>query len=358
MKGRRLARLAAIALGAGAGLWLAVRVILPLFLPILLGLGVAALARRPALALRRRTELSSGAAGFFCVLGIYVVTLGIFAGLCRVLCGEAMDFLRKLPALAARLSPIFEKIQTRAYALADKFPDGIGAALRAAVAGFFESGALVGARVYEKLFGFVSGFLAKLPALALGAVTAVLASFMLAGQWDALGRIYARHVPKPVHQKLSAALGHMLRALGAWLRAQGKLMGVTFLILTAGFLILRIEYALLFSLLVTLIDALPVFGTGTVLIPWSMMQFLQGNARCGVGFLLLYAVAALTRQALEPRLLGGQLGLPPIVTLAALYAGWRVMGVAGMIVFPVLAVFCVQVYRSLPAPQKKRGQDD
>ena len=69
--------------------------------------------------------------------------------------------------------------------------------------------------------------------------------------------------------------------------------------------------------------------------------------RCGVGFLLLYAAAALTRQALEPRLLGGQIGLPPAVTLAALYVGYRVMGVAGMIVFPLLSVFCCQIYRAL-----------
>lgn len=111
-------------------------------------------------------------------------------------------------------------------------------------------------------------------------------------------------------QKLSKVRTHLSMTLGAWLRAQGKLMGVTFLILTAGFFFLRVEYALLFALLITIIDALPVFGTGTVLIPWSMAQFLRGDTRCGVGLLLLYAVAALTRQALEPRLLGGSLGLP------------------------------------------------
>lgn len=92
------------------------------------------------------------------------------------------------------------------------------------------------------------------------------------------------------------------------LRAQGKLMGVTFLILTAGFLLLGVDYALLLALLTTVIDALPVFGTGTVLLPWSLLEFVRGNARRGVGFLLLYAAAALTRQALEPRLLGGQIG--------------------------------------------------
>ena len=121
-------------------------------------------------------------------------------------------------------------------------------------------------------------------------------------------------------------------------------MGVTFLILTAGFFFLRVEYALLFALLITIIDALPVFGTGTVLIPWSMAQFLRGDTRCGVGLLLLYAVAALTRQALEPRLVGKQVGLNPVLTLLALYTGYRLLGVGGMIVFPIAAMLFKQLW--------------
>ena len=92
---------------------------------------------------------------------------------------------------------------------------------------------------------------------------------------------------------------------------------------------------------------------GGLLTALYLSRFARGRTgsflRCGVGLLLLYAVAALTRQALEPRLLGGSLGLPPVVTLAALYVGYRVMGVAGMIVFPLLAVFCCQLYRSIIA---------
>ena len=94
----------------------------------------------------------------------------------------------------------------------------------------------------------------------------------------------------------------------------------------------------------TLIDALPVFGTGTVLIPWALLEFLHGNTACGVGFLILYAVAALTRQTLEPRLVGQQIGLAPIFTLLALYAGYKTIGVPGMILFPICAVLFRQLW--------------
>ena len=347
MRARKLGTIVLIAVCAAGGLWLFAAVLFPLLLPLFIGLAVAAMARRPVRALERRTKLPRGLAAFLCVLGIYALAgTGLFL-LCRLLCREVGGFLHQLPELAGRLEGPAKALQDRLYAIADKFPDGVGSGLRAGLTSFFESGAGFGAKLYERLFTLASGFLGKLPDLVLGAVTALLSSFMLTAEFDDLTRAYRRHVPKSWQEKLSFARTHLSSTLGAWLRAQGKLMGVTFLILTAGFLLLGVDYALLFALLTTFIDALPVFGTGTVLLPWSLLEFVRGNARCGVGFLLLYAAAALTRQALEPRLLGGQIGLPPAVTLAALYVGYRVMGVAGLIVFPLLSVFCCQIYRAL-----------
>ena len=81
-----------------------------------------------------------------------------------------------------------------------------------------------------------------------------------------------------------------------------------------------------------------------LLIPWSLLEFLHGNTTSGIGFLILYAVAALTRQTLEPRLVGQQIGLPPVVTLFALYAGYKTIGVPGMILFPISAVLLKQLW--------------
>ena len=134
------------------------------------------------------------------------------------------------------------------------------------------------------------------------------------------------------------------------MRAQFKLMGVTFLILTAGFLILRISYPLLFGILLAFVDALPVFGTGTVLIPWSILMFLRGNVRCGVGLLILYGCASLMRQALEPRMVGRHIGLNPLLTLIALYTGFRCAGIVGMVLFPVAAIFLKQIFSQNPQP--------
>ena len=123
-----------------------------------------------------------------------------------------------------------------------------------------------------------------------------------------------------------------------WLLAQVKLAGMTLIILTAGFLLLRITYAPLWALAVALVDAFPVLGTGTVLIPWALVCFIQGDGGRAVGLLGLYAVASLTRSAMEPKLVGQHLGLDPLTTLLALYAGYRFWGLPGMLLSPLLAV--------------------
>ena len=128
-----------------------------------------------------------------------------------------------------------------------------------------------------------------------------------------------------------------------------KLMAVTFGVMSVGFLLLRIPYGLLWAAAVALVDAFPVLGTGTVLVPWSLVCFLQGDSARGIGLLGIYGAATLIRSALEPKLVGKHLGLDPLVTLIALYAGYKLWGLLGMLLAPLLAVAATQVIA--PKPQ-------
>ena len=144
-------------------------------------------------------------------------------------------------------------------------------------------------------------------------------------------------------QPLLQALHHLKRTLGGWLKAQLKLAGITCLTATAGLLLLRIPYAPLWGILIASVDAFPVLGTGSVLVPWSLVSFLQGDRLQAFGLLGLYAAAALIRTVLEPRLVGKHLGLDPLVTLMALYVGFKLFGLPGMLLSPILAVTVTQL---------------
>ena len=88
-------------------------------------------------------------------------------------------------------------------------------------------------------------------------------------------------------------------------------------------------------------DCLPVFGTGTVLVPWGALCLLTGNVPKGLGLLALYGVISLVRSVLEPKIMAAQVDLPPLAALAAMYVGFCAFGVAGMVLCP-MALLCVK----------------
>lgn len=348
MKARDYLRAGLIALAAAVTVWLLAVFALPVLLPFIIALLIAALVEKPMQLFLTRTGLPRGLGAFLFVLLFYALLLAGIYFLCRIICGEATRFLRELPSLISSLAIPFGTLQRRLYALASRLPDGVGVAVREGIESFFKNGALLSSRVYDWLFSFASGVLSKLPDIILFLITTIVASFMSAAELPKLKELIRARAPERWQKKLSAINARLKATLGGYLRAQLKLMGVTFLILTAGFLLLRVSYPLLFGLLLAFVDALPVFGTGTILIPWSLLMFLRGNVRCGVGFLLLYGCAALTRQALEPRMVGRHIGLNPLITLMALYVGFRCAGILGMILFPVAAILLRQFLEFSP----------
>ena len=114
-------------------------------------------------------------------------------------------------------------------------------------------------------------------------------------------------------------------------------MTITFFELYLGVSLLKIPAAPILALLVAVVDILPVLGTGTVLIPWGLVLLILGNTFLGVGILVLYLVITVVRQTLEPKIIGSQVGLHPIVTLLCIYAGAQLIGVVGIFAFPVIA---------------------
>ena len=330
-------RIILLCLGSAAAI-AALLLLLPLLLPFLLGAAVAGGVRRPAVSLSARCRLPLRLCGPVCVGIFYALFGAVLFFLLRRLLYELGRFSGQLPELLSALSVPLAQMQDRLRALAARVPDGLGAALEHAVDGLFaDTGALLG-RLTQTLLRWTGRVLSALPELGLFLLTAILSSFFFAADDGALRAAVLNRLPESLRRLARAVYRRLQDAFGGWLRAQLKLMTVTFLLVTAGLFLLHVDYALLPGALIALIDALPLFGAGTVLLPWSLWLLLQGQVQRGFGLLLLYAVTAVTRSTLEPRLLGRHLGLPPLLMLFALYAGYRCLGVAGMLLFPLGAV--------------------
>ena len=317
--------------------WLAARYLLPVALPFLLGAGLA-LAAEPLVSLlgRRLPRVAATAIG---------VTLSfiILALLVTALCALAV---RELGLLAAVLPDLLEaarggmgSLEIFLTDLVNRTPENLRPMLIAQVEDLFSDGSALLDRATGGLLKLASGVLTALPDSALGFGTGLIASFMISAKLP----VFRQKLAGPKFKPFFETLKGMKTAVIGWLKAQVKLSGLTWAVLTAGFLLLRVRHAPLWALGAALVDAIPILGTGALLVPWSLISFLQGDTGRAFGLLALYAAATVIRTTLEPKLIGKQLGLDPLLTLAALYGGYRLWGLMGMLLAPMLAVAAAQL---------------
>lgn len=353
MKNRRRAQLALILAAVFLGVWLVLRYFMPVALPFLVGAGVAALAEPGVSWLSEKAKLPRALGAGLCVTGIYLLLGGILYFLGVVAYRELGSLAKSLPQTAATLAAPMGRLRAWMYGLTDKAPADLRPMLESGVSSLFEGASSLAAKGAGWLLERVSNVIGGLPGGFLFLGTAVISSFMISAQFPRVRQWITPKLPETWRERVLPAARRVRQAVGGWFRAQAKLMGLTFLILTVGFLILRVRYAPLFAALVALVDALPMLGTGTVLIPWSLLRFLDGDPAMGMGLLALYAVALTTRTTLEPRLVGKHMGLPPLLTLCAMYAGFRLWGVLGMLLAPVLTICAVEIYAMSRLDAKK-----
>lgn len=324
--------------------WLCLRYLLPIAMPFLLA-GLLALAAEPlVLCFHRRMKLPRAVAAGVGVTMTLVILILILMVLGALAVRQLQALVLVLPDLEGSAAEGLQSLQSWLLELAQKTPGSIRPMVENSVHGAFEDGSAVMNRVTAWLLGLASGIVTRLPDRALGIGTWLLASYMLSSKFPSIRAGLRERVPDSWNEKYFPMLARLKKSVFGWLTAQLKLISITFGVLAVGFFLLQVSHTLLWAVLISLVDALPILGTGTVLIPWSIVCFLQGDTVRAVGLLGVYAVVMLLRMTLEPKLVGKQLGLDPLVTLAAMYAGYRLWGVLGMLFAPLLAVTARQLF--------------
>lgn len=332
------------------GLWLGVQFLLPLGLPFLLGAGLALAAEPVVDFLCRTARLPRAAAvGVGVTATIAFLSLLVFL-VCALVLRELGQLVKVLPDLEGAARSGMELAHRGLLGMADRLPPSMEQVLRRNVDAMFSGGTELVDRGVGYVLGLAGGVLSHVPDSALVLGTAIISGYMICGKLPRIRAWIRGRIPRQRLEKVLGTLKRMKGAVLGWMKAQCKLAGVTWGILSAGFLLLRVPYALLWALVVAVLDALPVLGTGIVLLPWALLRLLEGDTVMAVGLLGLYGAAALIRSALEPKLVGRQLGLDPLLTLAAVYVGYRLWGIGGILLAPVMAVAAAQL-----SPGKGQG---
>ena len=193
-------------------------------------------------------------------------------------------------------------------------------------------------RLSAEIPAFAARVFVALPSILLFLVITVIAAFYFCMDDRTIGEWFCRFLPRRIREKLPLLKGRARQISWRYLKVYLLLFLLTLGELLVGFLILGVEYAFLLALIIAVLDMLPILGVGTVLIPWSLVALFQRDFYLGFGLAILYLILTVLRQIIEPKLLGKSLGLHPLLTLFAGYAGWRLLGFWGMLLGPVAAM--------------------
>lgn len=189
----------------------------------------------------------------------------------------------------------------------------------------------------------VSKYAKKIPALVIKVIMTVIATFFFAADYKKITEFVLNLFPKKGRGMVLTIKKHTVEVLTAYLKSYSILMVLTFVELCIGLAILKIPYFFVISFGIAIFDILPVLGTGGILIPWALAAIVLGNYRMAVGLVILELVISIIRNTLEPRIVGKQIGVHPLATLIAVFAGLKFCGIVGMIGFPVCLSILVQL---------------
>ena len=209
------------------------------------------------------------------------------------------------------------------------------------------SGAVKGmiTSLLSKLVTGLTGSVSSIPRVLIFVLVTVISSIYFSLDLENINRFVKERMPSGIVSRLVKFKNEFLSALIKYLRSYLMLMLITFIIMLFGFLVVGVKYAVLFAFIVALLDALPLIGVGTILVPWSLYQMIFSDFGLGLGLFILFIVNLVIRQFVEPKIVGKNLGIHPVVSLVLLYVGYHFFGFFGLLLIPFVTVILNAVFK-------------
>lgn len=321
----------AIILGLG---YIVIKHLLPLLMPFIIGLVIAVLFRKLIDYIEKKTRIKRSLVSIV----ILIIFYGILTLILSIIGAKVFTFLKdlfgQLPDLYRyTIEPALDEVTNN---IIEQFPD-----IKLYVEDFVLN-------ISDTIFSFVknasstvistiTGIAGRLPSLLIKLIFTIVSSFFFTIDYYKISDFVIRQFKGERRKMLIKLKDKGIGTIGKFIKAYSAIISITFLELSVGFWILGIPNPFLFGAMIAVIDVLPILGTGAVLLPWAVIALILGNTKIGIGMFILYIIITAVRQTIEPKIVGQQIGLHPIITLILMFVGAQLMGVLGLLLLPVIA---------------------
>lgn len=348
-RGRLWVRLG-VRLLLAVGIVLVLRYLVPpllsLLMPFVLALITAWLLNPVVKGLQRRLGLSRGVLSLFLILLAFAAAGGILFGLGYSLFSEVSALLNNwegswntLQTGVDAAGAWLDKLLAYLPGEVETFVNGNLDQLWSAFSGWVSS-------VVPMVGTWAGNFAMGVPSFVVALIVFIMAAYFITADYPHYRFLMTDRLPPEVRTFVSHVKHTALGAFAGYVRAEIIISAGVFAILLVGFLLIGQPYAVLLALLLAVLDFIPIIGSGTVMVPWAFIDLLTGNWVHAVGLMVVWGIICVFRRVAEPKAVGSQTGLSPILSLISMYVGMRVGGVLGMILGPVLCLVAINVART------------
>lgn len=317
-------------------MFLCFKYLLNLIWPFIIAFIFAWILRAPIRWLTAKCHVKYSISVTLCLSVFFIIVAGLVTALSARVVTGVMDFVAQLPAvysndiepalavLATKIEGLSEHLSPTAYGMVTDVLSNLAASISQAVSS-----------LSMKAVGWVSGFAAKLPSTLLSALICIIATIFMTADFSRLTAFVMRQIPQRPRHVVQKAKETFVVVIFKYARSYGIIMCITFAEILIGLLLLRQKNAVLIAVLVAVFDIFPIVGAGLILAPWAVITMLGGSIAKGLGLVALWIVVMVMRQYMEPRVVGHQVGLHPVLTLMAMFVGSKLFGGLGLLGLPI-----------------------
>lgn len=317
---------------------------LKFFLPFVIGWIIAMIANPLVKFLEKRVKIVRKHSSMMIVVAVLALIITLLYFVITKLVSESVGFVNDIPMYYESAAVEVQKLLIQMERLLQFLPQGVQDSVNQFFAHIGEYLNLAVQKIATPTVTVAGNVVKSIPAALVYTIVTIFSSYLFIVDRDRILEFFHRYMPDggtKYYHYLKKDVKHLV---GGYFLAQFKIMFVIAVVLAVGFLVLGVDYALLIAVIIALLDFLPILGTGTILIPWALIRLVSGQYVFAIGLIAIYLLTLVLRQVIQPKIVGDTMGLDPLATLLFLYLGFKISGIAGMILAVPIGMLFLNLY--------------